>query len=49
MTAYRPRLRHGFMQLQEHPKLGGVRGKKGGRESILKLSSWQALIFHHSN
>lgn len=23
--------------------------EKGGRESVLKFSSWQALIFHHSN
>ena len=23
--------------------------EKGGREHVLKFSSWQALIFHHSN
>lgn len=32
---------------EEKKKRGG--GEKGGRESILKFSSWQALIFHHSN
>lgn len=30
-------------------KKGEKGGKKGGRESILKFSSWQALIFRHSN
>lgn len=39
--------RHAQYKLEEERER--ERKKKEGGESVLKFSSWQALIFHHSN